>query len=575
MKSSFALCLHTRKCEFHGIVTLDRVTSTHMSKMESYIVASDSVCWQILRIMCGGIWKVYKGGIHMRVTNNMITANTKSNINGNKVLVDKYNTQMTTQKKINRPSEDPVIAIRSLRMQTNLSHITQYLDNNIADANAWLDVTETALTNMKKVLTDIRTQCVNGSTDTLTADDRRTILKSLQAMSDQIYSEGNSDYAGRTVFTGYRTSSQLTFKTDEKDTTYNIDQKFTYQDLQEHRYYFGETDVPADAKTACTTEIGTHTYSRLRLAYDSIDSVNTFSYTANGATTEMELVSADDVANGADPTGKIVVYDNEEQWRQATANGDDAMTLGDNDMIFLKDTGELVLGKEIAHTMAQTKADFNMSYTKTGFEEGEARPEYYYDCTMKTPDMDEAVVYTKENQQILFEISSGITLPANTQASEVFDTSIGRDVSEMIDIVSKAIEANDKVDKIKQMMERDSYADADSQKVLQTYLDAAQKEADYANDNLKKTYKQYITNFDNYLNDVNDAITNIGSLQNRLDLTQTRVENQKTTVEELKSSNDDREISDIIIDYTASYNAYTSSLTAAAKVGKQTLLDYL
>ena len=213
----------------------------------------------------------------MRVTNNMITANTKSNINGNKVLVDKYNTQMTTQKKINRPSEDPVVAIRSLRMQTSLSHITQYLDNNISDANAWLDVTETALTNMKKILTDIRTQCVNGSTDTLTADDRRTILKQLQAMSDQVYSEGNADYAGRTVFTGYRTSSQLTFKTDEKDTTYNIDQKFTYQDLQEHRYYFGETDVPADAKTACTTEIGTHTYSRLRLAYDGIDSLNSFS----------------------------------------------------------------------------------------------------------------------------------------------------------------------------------------------------------------------------------------------------------------------------------------------------------
>ena len=135
----------------------------------------------------------------MRVTNNMITANTKSNINGNKVLVDKYNTQMTTQKKINRPSEDPVIAIRSLRMQTNLSHITQYLDNNIADANAWLDVTETALTNMMKVLTDIRTQCVNGSTDTLTADVRRTILKQLQAMSDQIYTMRDVPYLPDTV----------------------------------------------------------------------------------------------------------------------------------------------------------------------------------------------------------------------------------------------------------------------------------------------------------------------------------------------------------------------------------------
>ena len=89
----------------------------------------------------------------MRVTNNMITSNTKSNINANKVLVDKYNTQMTTQKKINKPSDDPVIAIRSLRMQTSLSHIDQYLNNNISDANSWLNVTDTALENMKTILT--------------------------------------------------------------------------------------------------------------------------------------------------------------------------------------------------------------------------------------------------------------------------------------------------------------------------------------------------------------------------------------------------------------------------------------
>ena len=98
----------------------------------------------------------------MRVTNNMITSNTKSNINANKVLVDKYNTQMTTQKKINKPSDDPVIAIRSLRMQTSLSHIDQYLNNNISDANSWLNVTDTALENMKTILTDVRSLCVKG-----------------------------------------------------------------------------------------------------------------------------------------------------------------------------------------------------------------------------------------------------------------------------------------------------------------------------------------------------------------------------------------------------------------------------
>lgn len=54
------------------------------------------------------------------------------------------------------------------------------------------------------------------------------------------------------------------------------------------------------------------------------------------------------------------------------------------------------------------------------------------------------------------------------------------------------------------------------------------------------------------------AHTNVGGLQQRVELTKTRVENQKETVEELKSNNDNRDISDIIIDYYAAYNAYTS-----------------
>lgn len=333
--------------------------------------------------------------------------------------------------------------------------------------------------------------------------------------------------------------------------------------------------MPSDANTECTTEVGTNTYQRLRLAYDDTGSLDSFSYTAKGQTVKMETVSAADAAAGADTAGKVVVYDTEDDWYQATAKGTDGKTVGDDDVIFIKNTGEFVFGKEIAHAISRDKAELNVSYTKTGFDAGEARPEYYYDCTMKTPDMAEAVVYTKENQQIDFTISSGITFPANTQASEVFDTSIGRDVNELIDIVTTAIKANDKVSKIKSMMTQEQYADKDSQATLQGYLDSAQKEADYADDNLKKTYKQYITNFDNYLDDVNNAITNIGSLQNRLDLAKTRVENQQMTVEQLKTNNDDREISDVIIDYYASYNAYTSSLTAAAKVGKQTLLDYL
>jgi flagellar hook-associated protein 3 FlgL len=288
---------------------------------------------------------------------------------------------------------------------------------------------------------------------------------------------------------------------------------------------------------------------------------------------KMKVMSADDVKQTAAadmPENLITTYATEADWEADNPTKE----LGDYDVIYIESTGELLFGSKIANEMKSSKADVSLSYTKTGFEEGEARPEYYYDCR-DISDAANIITYEKGVQEINYEISSGIMLAANTEASDVFDTSIRRDVFELIDIVSAAINAHDKVDKISTMMLNEQYADETSQANLQSYLDVAEKEAAYADDNLQKTYSQYITNFDNYLEQVNIAHTNIGSKENRLSLTKTRVENQKETVEELKTNNDNRELSDIIIDYYAAYNAYTASLTAAAKVNQQTLLNYL
>ena len=54
-----------------------------------------------------------------------------------------------------------------------------------------------------------------------------------------------------------------------------------------------------------------------------------------------------------------------------------------------------------------------------------------------------------------------------------------------------------------------------------------------------------------------------------------RMSNEQETMEELKSKNEDRELSDIILEYTAAYTAYQSSLQAASKVNQVTLLSYL
>ena len=503
----------------------------------------------------------------MRITNNMIMGNTKTNINATKLLVDKYNTQMTTQKKISKASEDPVIAIRSMRMATTLSHLGQYVDNNIPDAQSWLDVTETALKNMKSIITDIRTQCVYGSTDTLKAEDRQTILNQLSALSQQVYSEGNADYAGRTIFTGYYTSSSLTFMKDDKDITYEITQDFQYEDFQESRYYTSGVEVPSvvtDTTPLCTTDVKEENFQRIRLAYGGVTND-----AANGIQASMVIKDSD----GNDIGGYTIRY-------LDSASEFDTVAMQDlkdnpNDIYFLADTGEFVFGETIAKTVQENRYSMSVTYTKTGFEAEDARPEFYYDCKDIT-DPAKTVEYNFDDKQyIKYTVATKTDIAVNTLACDVMDTSIKRDVDEMINIVQNAIGAHDKVEKLEKMMKEAQYADEDSQRILQSYLDAAKQEADYADDNLQKTYSQYISNCDKYLDNVNLAITNVGSTKSRISLIQTRVENQQTTIEELKSNNEDRDISDIIIDYYAMYNAYQASLTAASKIEEQTLLNYI
>ena len=512
----------------------------------------------------------------MRITNNMMLRSASSNINGNKINVNAMENQMSSQKKIQRPSDDPVIAVRALRLRSSLSEINQYYKNNIPDAESWLEVTNTALDNMKKIITDIRTQCEYGAGDQLTADDRKAILTDLEKLREQVYAEGNADYAGRTVFTGYRTNQKLTFMENDATTKYEISQKFTFADLEEHRYYSDKVTVPATpgqllnpANTVPNPQEAV--YERIRLSYgkiDSLDNAGTLSYSYKDNT-------------GAVQTSAITVteYETFEDWR-ARAGG---YTVADDEAVFIKESGELILGKDLAGDIKERKGELEMNYTKTGFSKGELRPEYYYNCKdITNPDPDKQIEYTKFDadgkeiyQDINFLVAANQTLTVNTQASDVFDASLGRDVDELIEAVRFAQEAIAKVDEIEKMQKMQEYSSDDSQAALESWLTAAKKEAAYAEDNMQKLYNAYIGKCDKYMGEVLLAETNVGSKGQSLELTKNRMENQQTTVETLKSENEDRELSDIIIDYTAAYSAYEASLQAAAKINQNTLLNFI
>ena len=74
----------------------------------------------------------------MRVTNSMISNSARSHISNAKTMLNKYEQQYTTEKKIQRPSDDPTVAVRSLKLRTTYAQLTQYAEKNVQDAMDWM-----------------------------------------------------------------------------------------------------------------------------------------------------------------------------------------------------------------------------------------------------------------------------------------------------------------------------------------------------------------------------------------------------------------------------------------------------
>ena len=156
----------------------------------------------------------------MRVTNAMMSNRMLTNISRNLGLLDRYNTQGSTGKKIQVPSDDPIIASRSLKFRTMLSESEQYV-KNASDATSWIDATETVFNNMNKILEDMKGLMTQGSNDTYTTEDRKKILKEYLSLVEQFEQELNSDYMGRSLFSGFKTDEKPIIKDANGDNILN------------------------------------------------------------------------------------------------------------------------------------------------------------------------------------------------------------------------------------------------------------------------------------------------------------------------------------------------------------------
>lgn len=476
----------------------------------------------------------------MRITNKIIQNNSLTNINNNKLLQDKLSTQLATEKKIDRPSDDPIIALRSLRLRTSVSQTEQYREKNAEDAESWLEVTEDAINTLSDIITDIRKQYVKGSSDTLKSADRGIILENLESLAAEIYNTGNADFAGRSLFTGYRTSSRLTFQKAET-LDYTIAETFSVSDIEENRH-IQRGDMSNEQQVEDTS------IYRLRLSYDNCKDQD---FTINAGNAQI-TVSSRSLSDTPSP------YEN----------------IPSGEAVFIHETGEIIFSQDAYNTIKSESAEeFEVEYGKEEWLKGDLRPEHYFKCKDNTQNIE----YNYESSpeaEICYNIGVNQSLRINTNASECFTHDIKRDIDDIIRKIKEVTEIEEQVAKLQ--ADLDALPENDpGRTAAQDKLDAAKKVQTYLNDDLSSMFSHGITNAESYLTRNNLALTNCGTRSKRLELIQNRLDTQLSTLKELKSENEDVDMAETAIKLSSAGYAYDASLMATSKIVKESLLNYL
>lgn len=509
----------------------------------------------------------------MRITNKMMTNNVLHNINNNKNLLSTLENQYSTGKKIQKPSDDPIVAVRALKLRTNLSELTQYVEKNIPDALSWMDTTESSLDVITEVLREMNTYCNQGANDPLTAENRKSIVTNLEELKQHIYQEGNSNYAGRYVFSGYKTDTPLVFDEPTSEYTYQMTEPLCGDDINAEFKVVNNVDINAfdknDPDAFDKTMPNQIQIYRMRLGYADLEPGATMEYTDGSMDAEGYLVK----------TGIPIT---EKKLTDA-----DAYQPAEDEVYFIAETGELIFGAAVYEKVRKSE-HIDVTYTKKDFETNDLRPEHYFNCVRTSADGSEVLHFEKDDldynvnkkqfgkvgQEIQYEVNFNQKLTINTQGCDAFTHDIGRAIDDIINAVSDVTETEEKMAEVEKMLE-DTNLTPEQRKALEGIKEQLTSEFTLRTDIMQAAFAGGLTDTVKMQDMVSVAMSDLGGRYNRLLLTESRLDDQQVDFEDLLSSNEDVDLVDIIVKYTSAETIYNSSLSAASKLVQTSLLDFL
>lgn len=157
----------------------------------------------------------------MRISTQMMYQQNMRGITDSQSKWLSYGEQMSTGKRVNRPSDDPIAASQAVVLSQAQAQNSQYtLARSFASQRVGLE--ESVLSQVTKAVQSAQDKIISAGNGSLSDNDRSSIATDLKGIRDQLVNLANStDGNGRYIFAGYKTDApafdQATGKYDGGD----------------------------------------------------------------------------------------------------------------------------------------------------------------------------------------------------------------------------------------------------------------------------------------------------------------------------------------------------------------------
>jgi len=531
----------------------------------------------------------------MRVTSSMMTNNMILNVNRSMRNLMTAEMQFSSTRRIQAASDNPLIAARHMKFTSNLAQNEDF-QNNVDNALAWMDVTESALDGVLQVLlNEVRDTLNHAHNDPLALEGRKTLATSLRHFRDQIGHQMNTPFAGRYVFSGLRTNLPPVFTQHQPDLVFRITQNFELRDVERTRalqIFQPEADGQVGLPYYPEVHILKLPYNNIRPRLD--DSVSP-PVPFDPPQVYLSVTASDGDPDAPTPVPhtqfNVIVRSNTE--RNAYIVPPRTNPTDPPNVVLIQETGELVF--DVNDTIGESGASLfplEITYDRHGFQQGELNPAVYFNATLLSaptghPQFPAHWIQNSNpvfplhctnrrfdmyNQDMIYEFSTHTTIPVNVLAKDVLTPNLFADLNRLITFIEGIVPTDPA--RLRAQFEN-LFPDLDEEALQKMMYDHIADENQRINLAMNNRINNMLFLIDRHAAQVRTQVTDIGSRGRRLEMFQNRLEQDEGSLTQLWTSNIGADMARATTMLATAEAQYMAAISVGTRIINTTLLNFL